>query len=551
MKNKKKKTFTTKLNFDKADFNVALDLHAVGVCINDPNVVQEDGYFEGFKSTKDWLSFGMLGNTPQFHAGTNAQNLVPKPEDFVEKPFRLISATTVGAGTWKATDFSRVDVLRASLMSLEGKPLYKDHETDLDNWVGLVKSVKWSESFMSNGVRVPAGIDGIVAVDAVTNPKVARGLLMGSIFSNSVTVQFEWEMSHSFENEWDFYDRVGTMGKDGQMVRRIVTNINDYHESSLVWLGADPFAKAINTEGDLQHIDTTSIYEYAKSSRKVDSAKYDATEKELMSGEKKYVINFGIDKNVISLARKHAKKGKKPEPKKVINMNKKFLAAFIAKFGKQLNLTAGTDITPEQMIEHLGKLSFADATAAAALSKKAELADKVTEVALAVAKEKDATVATIDLEAFLGTHQFIGTEDLTALNAKVTTVDALTTKVTNLTASAKVGEDFLKLKRDEAIRLYKASVGTEKVDEAVVALFSKAEDKAIDGLLKQYSKSASMKFAGKCNACQSADITFQSSFSSKEDETTVEVEEEMSFDQMYDEVKGSTSTIPVGESDVK
>ena len=73
-----------------------------------------------------------------------------------------------------------------------------------------------------------------MAVDAKTNPKVARGVLMGSIFSNSVTVEFEWKMSHPFENEYEFLDKIGQYGADGKMIRRVVTKILNYHKSSLI-----------------------------------------------------------------------------------------------------------------------------------------------------------------------------------------------------------------------------------------------------------------------------------------------------------------------------
>src|SRR5690606_12701038 len=113
--------------------------------------------------------------------------------------------TTVGAGSWKATDFSDVRMLKGSMGKLKGKTVYKEHDQEVDNWLGFVKETSWSEQFTnSTGDTVPAGIDGVLLIDAKTNPKIARGLLMGTIYSNSVTVVFDWEMSHHFEDEWEF-----------------------------------------------------------------------------------------------------------------------------------------------------------------------------------------------------------------------------------------------------------------------------------------------------------------------------------------------------------
>ena len=45
--------------------------------------------------------------------------------------------------------------------------------------------------------------------------------------------------------EWEFYDKLGTIAEDGTMVRRIATRIISYKETSLVSHGADPFAQLI------------------------------------------------------------------------------------------------------------------------------------------------------------------------------------------------------------------------------------------------------------------------------------------------------------------
>ena len=343
----KKKIFFSRLNFSKAELRKAsVQLSNVGV----PLPIRQS---QEFDIQDDWLQLGNIWggmNDPKYYKDLKVADIIPKPEDFVDVPYRLISATTVGAGSWKAADFSDENVLKASVNKLVNKPIYKDHETDTDNWVGLVKSTKWSPAKIQNGITIPAGIDGLLAIDAKTNPKVARGALLGAIQSNSVTVDFKWKMSHTFENEWDFYDKVGTIGEDGKMIRRIVVEVIDYFETSLLWLGADPFAKKITDSGELQNIDTGSVYEYMKSSFGKDVCNFGEEcekTKELLKKEKKYSISFALDKNLLSLAR---------EVENNQEDMKQLVAFFVAKFGEQLGLQKDVELTQEQLIEHLGKM---------------------------------------------------------------------------------------------------------------------------------------------------------------------------------------------------
>src|SRR5210317_758975 len=66
-----------------------------------------------------------------------------------------------------------------------------------------------------------------------------------SVHSVSVTVTFEWKPSHKFEDENEFYGKLGTYDDKGELVRRVVTKIHAYHEISFVAHGADPYAQKI------------------------------------------------------------------------------------------------------------------------------------------------------------------------------------------------------------------------------------------------------------------------------------------------------------------
>lgn len=515
---KKKKLYTGRLSFSKAELMASqVDLSAVG--INLPIKNRDVESLRKEYNVQGDISLGSMWgsmNDPKYYKDLQAQDIVPKPEDFIEVPFRLLSATTVGAGTWKATDFSDEQMLKKSMEFLIGKPMYKDHETDLDNWIGLVRGVSWEKSKEQNGVKVPAGINGLVAIDAKTNPKTARGVLLGSIFSNSVTVEFKWEQSHEFENEWDFYDNIGQMGKDGKMVRRVVKEITNYHESSLVWLGADPFAKAITENGELKNIDYGSVYEYSKTSysktKRVGDRELSKEEvKELLQSNRKYTVSFAMDEKILPLVKIGEIKENKND---FVNMDK-FIQAFIAKFGKQLGIT---DEKPneEQLISYLKELQLAKKDEESEKAK--ELITKVTE--LMKATDENAT----DLEQFLKENHFIQATKLAeyeAVSKQVSElnkqVETLTQEAQTLKKDAEVGIKYRSAKKEEAIRLYKATVGVDNVQQAVIDLFNKAEDEAIDGLLAQYTKGATEKFSGTCADCGSHNFKFQSSFSGGEE----------------------------------
>lgn len=537
---KKKKLYKGKLNFSKAEMMASqIDLGAVGINMPIESTIdyrKEYGVDGPLQLGSLWTSV----NDPKFYEGISAKDVIPKEEDFIEVPFRLLSATTVGAGTWKATDFSDATMLKKSMDKLNNKPVYKDHETDLDNWVGIVRGTKWTESTTQGGIKVPAGIDGLLAIDAKTNPKIARGVLLGSIFSNSVTVEFSWEMSHEFENEWDFYENVGKMGKDGKMIRRVVKEISNYHETSLVWLGADPFAKAVAEDGTLNHIDVGSVYEFTKQSYgkvdKVDLKEETEDVKSYLRDNKKLVINFALDKNTLSLARKN-----KVEQNTQEEMEK-FLAAFIAAFGTHFNLKAGDKPTDEQMVGFLKdlKLSSEDAD-------KLALVDKFS----ALMKTEDGKEPE-NVDEFLEKHSFVSSERLASLEAVEKEVEQLRTEKTNLETEnaslkkyAETGKKYSKFKKDEAIRLYKATVGIENVEQSVVDLFNKAEDEAIDGLLKQYTKGATEKFSGTCSDCGSHNFKFQSSFTSGDERYGEENEDDVVSTTALRE-KYATGSINIG-----
>lgn len=215
---------------------------------NTPEFVQK--FFELANTDKKSLdSFGLFGGNNNYHTyypEAKPEDNIPKDEEFIEPMFRMLSNCIVAKG-YNPTEFP-ADVLKESMPLLVGQTVNCDHETDVANAIGSVKEVFWQEAYKTkDGIEIPAGINAVLKIDGKSNPRIARGINMDppSIHSNSVTVQFEWEPSHIFEDPQIFYEKLGSIAKDGTMVRRIATKIIAYRETSLVSHGADPFAQKI------------------------------------------------------------------------------------------------------------------------------------------------------------------------------------------------------------------------------------------------------------------------------------------------------------------
>lgn len=490
----------------------------------------------------------------------NARNsLTPQPEDFVEQVFRLLSATIVAGGTWRATDFSDETMLQRSLTKLDGKPVYKDHQTNIDNWVGLVRAPYWQQTFTdAKGNAIPAGINGTVAIDGKTSPKTARGILMGAIFSDSVTVEFDWVPSHDTENPYDFDALVGTYGPDGKMITRKCIEIIDYHELSLVWLGADPYAKRVLADGSLQNPEFAAAYS------KDDTAAATAFGKELAE-KGRYTVDLASPQAVFNFA-----KGQETTPP-IVKSNKSIPMELLVALRKKLNLAADAEVTAE-MLDQL--VPAADLTAIAASRdrfkqafgqvSKAKLISDVaaegveaftvveaaeasgeaaaTEEAIIPAEGLTEDVVMMDSVTFenltanlndavdkhlklveavkpllelaegeevtpevLSAGKLKGASDAVRLQKEVA---ELTVERDGLKATAALGTQWLENQRAEVIRL--ASVKTP-ANEAFKSLVAKATKEELDGLLKQHGGEAVAKFGGRCKKCGSGEFEFKSS----------------------------------------
>lgn len=165
----------------------------------------------------------------------------PIEEDFVEVTYRALSAAMLAD---RAIDFSDEPMLKRAVKKLQGQTVFKDHETSVDNWVGRVVGTNWDTETKG----IPPGINALMRLDAIKDPMVVRGVLQGALHSASVTVTFEWKPSHpKLMEEGTFFSMLGEE-VDEDLVRIIVTKIDKFWEISLVWQGADEFAKQIGDD---------------------------------------------------------------------------------------------------------------------------------------------------------------------------------------------------------------------------------------------------------------------------------------------------------------
>jgi len=157
-------------------------------------------------------------------------------EKYFYPTFRALSAFVIYE---RALDFSMDGVLKKSTKMMKGQTVYKDHNCSVDQWVGVTAKSIWDTSD-----HIPHGINVNLKLNKKWNERVIDGIKDGAIHSVSVNVLFEYQKSHP-ELE-DFWYHLGEeIG--GQLVRMIVTKIISYGEISLVWQGADIYAKRIDS----------------------------------------------------------------------------------------------------------------------------------------------------------------------------------------------------------------------------------------------------------------------------------------------------------------
>jgi hypothetical protein len=427
-----------------------------------------ENYYKWKNPTPDSIAqFGFWGGDIDYNTyypNLDKSELTPKDEEFIEPMFRLLSETIVSKN-WNPTDFGQNGVLKASMRMLLGQTVNCDHETNIGNAIGAVSQVMWQESYKDGSFTIPAGINGILKIDGKANPRIARGILMEppSIHSNSVTVQFKWDKSHPQMEDNEFYQKLGTYDSKGVMVRRIVTEVVRYLETSLVSHGADSFAQKIGSDGKIINPTfakrTWASYEEYRDDK---SKQYFFTDykSDLTSYQEKNDTQSSFNDN--DTQDNHSNEN---------NMNEleKFLESL---FGdNMLALEEGKEMNQENVIACIQNL----------VSSRNELQTSVDN---------------------LTTEKNSLTEQVTNLNAEVA----------NLKEMATVGKNHIASLREDAVATYKKLMG-DKADETIVTMLN-AETTGITTLVsltKDYQVRLEEKFPLTCSKCGSKDVNRASS----------------------------------------
>ena len=434
-----------------------------------------ENYYKWKNPTPDSIAqFGFWGGDIDYNTyypNLDKSELTPKDEEFIEPMFRLLSETIVSKN-WNPTDFGQNGVLKASMKMLLGQTVNCDHETNIGNAIGAVSQVMWQESYKDGSFTIPAGINGILKIDGKANPRIARGILMEppSIHSNSVTVQFKWDKSHPQMEDNEFYQKLGTYDSKGVMVRRIVTEIVRYLETSLVSHGADSFAQKIGSDGKIINPTfakrTWASYEEYRDDK---SKQYFFTDykSDLTSYQEKNDTQGSFNDNDAN--DNHSNKD---------NMNEELLKFLESLFGdNMLTLEEGKEMNQENVIACIQTL----------VSSRNELQTSVDN---------------------LTTEKTSLTEQITNLNAEVA----------NLKEMATVGKNHIASLRENAVETYKKLMG-ENADETIVTMLN-AETTGITTLVsltKDYQARLEEKFPLTCSKCGSKDVNRASSIA--EDDT--------------------------------
>lgn len=413
--------------------------------------------------------FGLFGSNTDYNTyypDVTPEDVKPKDNEFIEPVFRMLSNCIV-AKNYMPTEFPE-DVLKASMGLLVGQTVNCDHETEIGNAIGSVKEVSWQNAYTDEtmGIEIPAGINAVLKIDAKANPRIARGIMMDppSIHSNSVTVQFEWKPSHSFEKEWEFYDKIGTIAEDGTMVRRIVTKIISYKETSLVSHGADPFAQIIKN-GKINNPQYAGATYYSFS----DMPPMD--EKTLRS-KIAYLDFKDIRSNDImyNTSKPNYEGNQNPKIQNDMNELQKFL---------------------DQLFSD-GVLSLAEGS--------------TPSIEVALSQVKDLVVAKNSLTQ----EKAKADQKISELQGEVT---LLKEQISANQAMVNIGISHLSKVRSSAIASYKKLYGDDKVDQNILALLE-ADSTNIETLLSlkaTYDAQLDEKFPMRCAKCGSHDVSRASS----------------------------------------
>lgn len=274
--------------------------------------------------------------------------------------------------------------------------------------------------------------------------------------------------------ESEFYQKLGTYDSKGEMVRRIVTEVVRYMETSLVSHGADSFAQKIGSDGKIINPTfakrTWSSYEEYRD---------DKSKQYFFTDYKSDFSSFQEKDDTQGSFNDNQEGDEKSKTNNKENMNEELQKFLESLFGKDmLTLGEGQEMSQEAAVSLIQNL----------VSSRNELQTSVDN---------------------LTTEKNSLTEQVTNLNAQVA----------NLTEMATVGKNHIASLRENAVGTYKKLMG-ENADETIVTMLN-AETTGITTLIsltKDYQARLEEKFPLTCAKCGSKDVNRASSVSETEEE---------------------------------
>ena len=428
--------------------------------------------------------------------------VIPFSGDFHYFPFRHLSATTVGRGGWKSTDFSNDSVLKDSAKLLEGKPAYLNHNISVGEDVGHVGEVTFKKGYTStNGDKIPSGLEAAFVIDKVLQPKLVRKLSspVSPIKSSSVTVFYEWEASHEFEEQSDFFYHLGEI-IDGEEVRRIAGNILDYNESSMVWLGADPYAGMLDDKGQVVNIDKASLSANHPKNPFKENREYD-------SGKTYFVLDSLNEKHLTDLSR-----STNSFSKKEVNKNKmedKLVELLASKFGTTSEALKKGEFT----IEMAKSFEIVEKESYNGIKGNAEAFE-------AIKTEKE--VLSAEVTTLKGDNEKLSSENKTLTDEKAT----LEKHKEDNANFVEVGETALSYAKEQAVKYYKVFSGGKEEEVIISELESETNIDTLNKKIQMFGGKVADSFSGYCTACESSDnVQFRSSSENNNSEVNENNEE--------------------------
>ena len=346
-----------------------------------------------------------------------------------------------------------------------GQTVTPDHNSDIADSLGVVKATFWQEEYKMGKLLVPAGFNGLFKIDAKANPRIARGILMDppSVHSQSVSIRLKWDKSHPSLSDEEFWSKLGTFDKEGQLIRKICTDIESYYHASLVSHGADPFAQKVGDDGKIVNPGYSSKQDY--SDNRGDTIEYYCMDWKSQEGNGVEILNNTM----------------------VYNLNKQ----------KQNNTETNVDMKLEDLIG-AGLLNLEEGV-------------EVTEENVMAALRK--TVA--DLKD-LGISSGNKDTEITQLKEQLTEAQGKA-KTTEDSKFIDMGKTHLDTTREAVKANYKKLHGSG-ADETILTLLDSCSLEQLNSLGKQYNEQLEQKYPLSCSKCGSKEVNRASSVNVPEED---------------------------------